>query len=309
MARSPANTDTPTTIRRRRGRLIPSSFTLAIWRLRQTWRLLLIVGLGDIAAVLLVCIVPLFTQVALSAGVRGVIDGQPGASQIFISGFAQAPSQQDVATIQQRLDSIIASDMGAYVVAGEPNFSVSLPFVMLPPNPSSGSGATSGGQPQQLQVVGADLTQAATQYTLIAGRLPSTASDTLEIALTQADATTLNTHVGAILHAQIPGGPQATNLDMRVVGIVIPPAGSNQSQNQQFQKGSVSFGSGSGAFGGPSTFSVLASNQAILAWTGRACVNRSGTAEWPSARDELGLSVRYVAHERERAERRARPAR
>ena len=246
MARSPANTDTPTTIRRRRARLIPSSFTLAIWRLRQTWRLLLIVGLGDIAAVLLVCIVPLFTQVALSAGVRGVIDGQPGASQIFISGFAQAPSQQDVATIQQRLDSIIASDMGAYVVAGEPNFSVSLPFVMLPPNPSSGSGAPSGGPQQQLQVVGADMTQAAKQYTLIAGRLPSASSDTVEIALTQADATSLNTHLGAILHAQIPGGPQLISMDMRVVGFVMPPSSGRISpQNQQFQQGPAVFGNGS----------------------------------------------------------------
>ncbi|HEY7850112.1 MAG TPA: hypothetical protein VIC27_08610, partial [Ktedonobacterales bacterium] len=182
MARSPVSAPPPTTIRRRRARLIPSSFTLAIWRLRPMWRLLLIAGLGNIAAVLLVCIVPLFTQVALSAGIHGVLTNSD-ATHIIVNGFATDPTPQSVATLQQQLDQIIASDMQSYALAGEPQFSISLQDLSLVHDASSGAPP---GAP--LQVIGVDMTQAAQQYTIISGRLPAVSSATLEVALTQSDA-------------------------------------------------------------------------------------------------------------------------
>lgn len=279
MARSPVNTAAPTTIRRRRARIIPSSFTLATWRLRQVWKLLLIAGLGNIAAVLLVCVVPLFTQIALDAGVRGAFSGQSGSSQIFVDGFAMAPTQQDVSAIQRQLDSILASDMGPYLAPGEPQFSVMLPFLGLTPRASTGSVASSGGQ-SPMQIVGADMTQAAKQYTLITGRLPSTSSSTLEIALMQADASTLGAHVGDTLHVQIPG-PQATDLDLRVVGIVATPSSTGQTSNQQFQPGRVTFGNGGVGEAGPGSIAALASNQAILAWLGAHASSSSGLQGGP----------------------------
>ncbi len=257
MARSPANITAPTTIRQRRSRLIPSSFTLAVWRLRQIWRLLLVVGLGNIAAVLLVCIVPLFTQIALNAGVRGVISGSANNSQIIINGFGSMPTQSDISDIQQRLNSIVTSDVGPDLVAGKPQFSLSLPYILLNPDASSGSG-----QPRQMQMYGADFSQAASQYTIVSGRLPTTSGSSVEIALTPADATALNTHVGAILHAQIPG-QQTTPINLHVVGIVTPRSG--KSLNPLFQEGgAVSFGPGGP--GGPFFYTGLTSYQAILTW-------------------------------------------
>ena len=50
------------------------ALTLALWQLRQTWRLLLIVGVGIIAAAMLVCVVPLYTQVTTTAGLRSVLN-------------------------------------------------------------------------------------------------------------------------------------------------------------------------------------------------------------------------------------------
>lgn len=41
--------------------------TLASWRLRRTWGLLAVIGLGVMAAVTLVCVVPLYSEVAMSA--------------------------------------------------------------------------------------------------------------------------------------------------------------------------------------------------------------------------------------------------
>src|SRR5258706_7939151 len=140
MDSSPATKAAHTTIRRRRARLIPPSVTLAVWRLRQMWRLLLVAALGNIAAVLLVCIVPLFTQVALSAGLRGVLAGLGDGAQIVINAYGTEPTQEAVTAIQQQLDHIIASDMGPYVQPGQSQFSVALPEVWLVQDASSGSG-------------------------------------------------------------------------------------------------------------------------------------------------------------------------
>ncbi len=38
--------------------------TLAGWQLRQTWRLLLVIGAGVIAAVIIICAVPLYSQIS-----------------------------------------------------------------------------------------------------------------------------------------------------------------------------------------------------------------------------------------------------
>src|SRR5215831_17970726 len=53
---------------------VAAAVTLAWWQFRLTWRLLLVVGSGMLAAVMLVCTVPLYAQVALSAGLRGALN-------------------------------------------------------------------------------------------------------------------------------------------------------------------------------------------------------------------------------------------
>jgi ABC-type lipoprotein release transport system permease subunit len=270
MARSPVSAAAPSAIRRRRARIIPSSFTLATWRLRQVWKLLLIAGLGNIAAVLLVCVVPLFTQIALDAGVRNALSKQSGSSQIFINAFAPSPTQQDISALQKQLDGIFKTDMGPYVASGEPQFSVTLPFVMVAQNGSASSGGPG------MQIVGYEKAQEAAQYSLISGRLPSTSGSALEIALTQSDVSTLGAHVGDTLHATIPG-QQPIPLDLRLVGIVALRSSADQSSNQQ---GQFAFGNGGVVYGGQGGFMALAANQAIIAWLS-AHPNSQGKQEGP----------------------------
>src|SRR5258708_36521786 len=59
-------------ISRRAGRtLIPPTVTLAFWRLRKTWGLLLITGIGIAAAVMLAWTGPLFSEIATTPGLPG----------------------------------------------------------------------------------------------------------------------------------------------------------------------------------------------------------------------------------------------
>ena len=55
---------TRTIVRQRNRAHLAPTLTLAFWRLRKTWGLLLVTGLGIVMAVILACTVPLYSQVA-----------------------------------------------------------------------------------------------------------------------------------------------------------------------------------------------------------------------------------------------------
>ncbi|HEX8036278.1 MAG TPA: FtsX-like permease family protein [Ktedonobacterales bacterium] len=280
MAHPPATTTASPTIRRRRALLTASVFTLASWRLRQMWRLLLIAGLGNIAAVLLVCIVPLFTQVALGAGLHAVLADQ-GAGQIRVTAFGTAPTRQDTEVVQRQLDQIMTNNMGSYLTQGTPQFSVSLPLLPLTTGDTSSAGQ--GNTPLgEIQVFGADIAQAAQHYTLVDGRLPLASSRDLEIALAQSDASQLKVRVGSILHAMIPGPSQAQSptLDLHLVGIFMPPPDFGRFEGQQFI-GGPRFGSGRVDVGprGPNFYVALASNDTlfnVIASSGSSSQDKQG---------------------------------
>src|SRR5260370_7395242 len=64
--------------------LVTSVVTLALWRWRQHWFLLLMTGLGMIAAVIIACAVPLLSQTMLTAGPGGVPRASPTSSEITL---------------------------------------------------------------------------------------------------------------------------------------------------------------------------------------------------------------------------------
>src|SRR5579871_4159741 len=68
-----ATTSAPALSPRASRALVPPTITLAFQRLREVWGLLLVTGLGMLSAVVLVCAVPLYSQVAMTAGMRSVL--------------------------------------------------------------------------------------------------------------------------------------------------------------------------------------------------------------------------------------------
>ncbi len=141
---------------RRGGRmLIPPVVTLAAWRVRQTWRLLLVTGAGIIAAVMLVCAVPLYSDVSMSAGLRSALSTSFQTSDIIVQGSSAQISAQII----------------------------------------------------------------------MAGRLPLTSSDDIEIALTPESANRLHVTVGSLLttavaFSEIPVRHVVRTYTLQVVGII-----------------------------------------------------------------------------------------
>src|SRR5436305_626126 len=144
---------TKTTVQRRGRTVIPPTMTLAVWRLRKTWGLLLITGIGMVAAVMLVCAVPLYSQVAMSAGLRGVINAEPENADIVVYSRSEQPTASTISEVTRHLNQVFQKELGPYL--GSSQFSVVSPTLRVL---ASKPGSRSFAQTQhQMPVTGASM--------------------------------------------------------------------------------------------------------------------------------------------------------
>lgn len=204
-----------TTLPRRGGfTLIPPTLTLALWRLKRTWSLLLGAGLGMLAAVVLVCAVPLFSQVAISAGLRSALAASGSSPDINVQVSTSVPSLALRDTTQQHLDHIMQQNFGKYI-SPTPQFETQTKFL---PVKDTKSGAMAN-----VQLLGADLTAASSHLHLTTGsRMPATGAAG-EMLVPQIMADRLNLKLGSEFIIQQDGHTNTnahTGLPpLRVVGI------------------------------------------------------------------------------------------
>ena len=74
-------------------RLVASVVTLSLWRWRQQWLLLIMICIGMIAAVTIVCTIPLLTLTMQTAGLRNVLRASPNSSEVALRGCVQRPQE------------------------------------------------------------------------------------------------------------------------------------------------------------------------------------------------------------------------
>ncbi|PWT75765.1 MAG: hypothetical protein C5B60_04915 [Chloroflexi bacterium] len=252
----------------RRKNLFFPTFTLAGWRLRQTWRMLFLIGLGTIAAVMLVCAVPLFSEIALSAGLRGALSKDPQASHLIVQTGGNLAAAAQIEQEQQQINQLVHDDMGSYVPGG-PTFSITLEGLTIASIGSSptASGGQNGNGP--LQIVGIDQGAMPDHISLLSGRIPQANPSALEVMLTQSAANALGAAVGTTMNITPPqAGPSTGNapsVPLLVTGIysVRQPTTDPIFTSNQFFGG---FGGPVGPGGGNNGVTVaVASNQAMLA--------------------------------------------
>lgn len=196
-----------------------ATLKLARWQTRQTWRLLLVVGIGILFAVILICTVPIYSQVAISAGIRDSINATPQGSFITVSSVSAQLSQSANAGIQQELTQAFQTDMGP-LISSNPQFSIETLDLNLLAPPKEFKAA-------HLNLIGEDMNGAASHLQLLAGRLPrdTGSSNVMEVALVAQSAKTLNVTIGSTIPVQAFAGnlPKAEaslrNITLRVVGI------------------------------------------------------------------------------------------
>lgn len=186
--------------------LIPSIVTLASWRLRKTWGLLLITGIGIIAAVMLVCTVPLFSDITMTAGLRGVLTSPSDNTSINVYSVSTRISAPVINKTTQSLNQDFQKNLGPYLTPSY--FSLQPPVLTIFTNKPGNSRGTACCAPlrptaDQVELISAPMDTAPPHAILIAGRLPRANSSDLEIAITPESAANLQMTVGSVIPVSI----------------------------------------------------------------------------------------------------------
>ncbi|HEY0755769.1 MAG TPA: ABC transporter permease [Ktedonobacteraceae bacterium] len=197
-----------------------STLTLAFWRLHQTGWLLLIACLGFVAAMVIACVVPLFTEVATSSGLQGILQSDATRSDITLSIETQGLSSKVASTVQQQLTPLVGQRLASYQ-RGEPFMAIQ----------ETGTKAV---YPASLLHVGyfslyaTALANLKPSLHLVSGNWPVSAAQSLEIMLTPEVAESLHLTLGERFTLQgnfstynTSGGPidPRTALQVQLVGL------------------------------------------------------------------------------------------
>lgn len=195
-----------------------STATLAFWRVRQNLVLLFLIGAGVLAAVVLVCTVPLYSQVAMTAGLHSTLTTTSTSADIVLHTHVAGISIDTVHDIPGQLASLLPTQLPSYL-SGTPQFSLQTQsLTVLSPRLAS------------LQLFGSSMEHVASHTRLIRGRLPSKMSNDIEIAVTPETAAGLEVTVGSEIAAPFsffnkapdplsPSVPFSQRLHFHVVGL------------------------------------------------------------------------------------------
>lgn len=235
--------------------------TLAHWQLRQTWRLLLIVGLGMVVAVILVCAVPLYTQIATTAGLRDTLDSTSGYGDITISATSEQILPDAIQYNTQHMNRALHNSLGPYLSPG-PAFSIDVQgpaFHTLDPHK----------QGNQLELIGASMQEAVSHLKLLQGQLPQPSSNRIEIALPAQAARDLHVKIGDVLTMSVfydntAEGMIERDLSLPIVGIFALNANDPFWHQQDFQRTESLYITRIHVFYSP-LYRALMSNDAYLA--------------------------------------------
>lgn len=243
---------TPTLSRQSTLALLPAIVRLAWWRFKQMWHVLLFTWLGMLAMVMLVCAVPLFSQVAMTAGLRnGLSSAPPYEQRTTFSLASDHPTTDQIQQAQQAIAQIIHDNLASYTGGGA-HFSVQMPALNVV---SGGTAASGQNASRQLSITSYNMDQIAGELSVIQGRLPQAqaSGNEIEIALTPQVAQSLGVHVGSVLSAHLPQSLGTGTWTMRVVGLFSVHTNWESANNFQVQSGD-----------GGTYYPALASNPAIL---------------------------------------------
>lgn len=183
--------------------LLPASVTLAFQRIRQTWRMLFLVGLGMLTAVMVVCSVPLYTQIAMTAGLRAALAATDQSTDIVVRGSAYGLPPDRIAQVTDSLSQEFQHNLGPYLLPGQFSFQSSPLNIMAPG--ADGQLAVTG---DQMTMTGEDLTRAASHVHFTQGHMPgsSMSDNTIEVALRAEFANDLHWGPGKLIPLRVSFG-------------------------------------------------------------------------------------------------------
>lgn len=170
---------------------VSSIMTLVFWRLRQTWFLLLVTTIGMIAAVIIVCAVPLFSDVMATAGLHNTLRQDPYGSELEVDAITQGISTRVVQNMHGQINDLFQQNVGS-LASPSGSLVQSSDFSFAPAS-----------NEMQVSAFATSMQQAKAHLTHIQGRVPALTSNpgsTIEVMLSSQSAKSLKVKVGSDLH-------------------------------------------------------------------------------------------------------------
>jgi len=149
-------------------------------------------GVTMIAAVGIMCLIPLYSAVTVNGGLHSLLTTTPATSQVMLDTSTQALSTRVVNGVNQNVDALVWKDAGAYL-AHSTSFTIQESDFQLARQPSSASQITS------LSLVSASMDHAASHLALLQGRLPGNTGADIETLLTPETASNMHATIGSKL--------------------------------------------------------------------------------------------------------------
>lgn len=251
---------------------IPPFVMLAWWQVRPTWRLLLVMCTGIIVAVAFVCTVPLYSDVAMTAGLRSALTSPTESAEFAVSSTSEQLDTGAVGQATQSLNALFSKDLGSFINPAQ--LSIQAPDYTLMVKTQEPDGKTQySATANTMALISAATNSMSPHVTVLHGRLPHTSTSVIEIALTAESAAQLHVGVGSLLVIQVTfiekdptEGPLVPplflNIPLRVVGIINPT-----SLNDSYWHSTTFLSSVFGDVPGTGTnYTGLASNEGLLAY-------------------------------------------
>src|SRR5207244_10502684 len=149
-----------------------SFIPLALLQLRQTWSQLLLIGVGIVAAIVIVCALPLFSAVMTTANLRDTLNATPQNAVITLDASMGGVSTRVVQRVHQQFDAYFQAHLGTYL-SQPASLSIQAPgFTFTSPS--------TRGKTYFVNLFAASMEQAASHLTLLGGRLPHKTSGVIE---------------------------------------------------------------------------------------------------------------------------------
>jgi len=201
---------------------VPPTVTLALQRVRQAWGLLLVTGVGILAAVILVCTVPLYSKIAMTAGLRDVLNSYSQNADIVVHSISGQIALPYIDKATTSLNREFQNNLGPYL--GSSQFSIETQFFpILAVHTAPGGVSSLKPTGDNMGLIGSSMDLAASHVHVVQGRLPLARSTEIEIAIRPEIATDLRLSVGSVLPVSITyaylNKQQTRTLLLHVVGI------------------------------------------------------------------------------------------
>lgn len=162
--------------------------TLAAWRLRRTWFLLLFITLGMVAAVVIACTIPLLSSVMTTAGLRSTLRATPESDEIAVYAGDPGIATPIVQAAYNEFAPLFRHYLGDIVQPTQ--FSTTINDFSFSPQHENTT----------LVVYGTAMQQAATQFGKVDGRIARVTRQSpyeIEVMMTPITAKRLGMHVGS----------------------------------------------------------------------------------------------------------------